>query len=141
MHTRMNPRAWSLARQLFALQAVVVAVVVTAGGAAAYLQARQSSADSTSARVLAVARSVAASPLVRSALLAPDPTAILQPYTLRVGRDTGADFVVVMTTKGIRYTHPKPELIGKRFSGHIDAAVAGGVVLETYGGSFGPSER
>ena len=137
----MNPRAWSLARQLFALQVVVVAVVVLAGGVAAYLQARQSSADSTSARVLAVARSVAASPLVRSALLAPDPSAILQPYTVRVGRDTGTDFVVVMNTKGIRYSHPKPELIGKRFSGHIDAAVAGGVVLETYGGSFGPSER
>ena len=141
MHTGMNPRAWSLARQLFALQAVVVAVVVTAGGVAAYLQARQSSADSTSARVLAVARSVAASPLVRSALLAPDPSAILQPYSVKVGRDTGADFVVVMNTKGIRYSHPKPELIGKRFSGHIDAAVAGGVVLETYGGSFGLSER
>lgn len=141
MHTGMNPRAWSLARQLFALQAVVVAVVVTAGGVAAYLQARQSSADSTSARVLAVARSVAASPLVLSALLAPDPSAILQPYSVKVGRDTGADFVVVMNTKGIRYSHPKPELIGKRFSGHIDDAVAGGVVLETYGGSFGPSER
>ena len=137
----MNPRAWSLARQLFALQVVVVAVVVMAGGVAAYLQARQSSADSTSARVLAVARSVAASPLVRSALIAPDPSAILQPYAERVRRDTGTDFVVVMTTKGIRYSHPKPELIGKRFSGHIDAAVAGGVVLETYGGSFGPSER
>jgi two-component system CitB family sensor kinase len=141
MHTRMNPRTWSLARQLFALQVVVVAVVVMAGGVAAYLQARQSSADSTSTRVLAVARSVAASPLIRSALNAPDPSAILQPFAERVRRDTGTDFVVVMTTKGIRYSHPKPELIGKRFSGHIDAAVAGGVVLETYGGSFGPSER
>ena len=141
MRPRLNPRAWSLAGQLFALQVGVVAVVVLAAGAAAYLQARESSQASASARVLAVARSVAASPLVRSALLAPDPTAILEPYTVRVGRDTGADFVVVMTTKGIRYSHPKPELIGKRFSGHIDAAVAGGVVLETYGGSFGPSER
>jgi sensor histidine kinase regulating citrate/malate metabolism len=141
MHTRLNPRAWSLARQLFALQVVVVSVVVLAGGAAAYLQARRSSQDSTSARVLAVARSVAASPVIRSALLAPDPSAILQPYAEKVRRDTGADFVVVMTTKGIRYSHPKPELIGKRFSGHIEAAVAGGVVLETYGGSFGPSER
>jgi len=127
--------------QLFAMQVVVVAIVVMAGGGAAYLQERQSSQDSARARVLAVARSVAASPLVRSALLAPDPSAILQPYTVKVGRDTGTDFVVVMTTKGIRYSHPRPELIGKRFSGHIDAAVAGGVVLETYGGSFGPSER
>jgi two-component system CitB family sensor kinase len=141
MHPRLNPRAWSLARQLFALQVVVVTVVVLAGGAAAYAQARESSQASTSTRVLAVARSVAASPVIRSAQLAPNPSAILQPYSEKVRRDTGADFVVVMTTKGIRYSHPKPELIGKRFSGHIEAAVAGGVVIETYGGSFGPSER
>jgi two-component system CitB family sensor kinase len=141
MRTRVNPRTWSLARQLFALQVVVVAVVVLAAGVAAYLQARQSSHASTSARVLAVARSVAASPLVRSALTGPDPSAILQPYAEKVRRDTGTDFVVVMSTNGTRYSHPKPDLIGKRFSGHIDAAVAGGVVLETYGGSFGPSER
>jgi len=141
MRTRLNPRSWSLALQLFALQVAVVTVVVLIGSTAAYLQARESSQASARARVLAVARSVAASPLVRSALLAPDPSAILEPYTERVGRDTGSDFVVVMTTRGIRYSHPKRELIGQRFSGHIDAAVAGGVVLETYGGSFGPSER
>ena len=143
MPVRLRRPAWSLARQLFALQVVVVAVVVLAGGAAAYLQARERSQDTTEVRVLAVARSVAASPLVRSEVTAPEanPSAVLQPYAEQVRRDTGTDFVVVMTTKGIRYTHPKTELIGKRFSGHIDAAVAGGVVLETYGGSFGLSER
>jgi len=141
MRNRVNPQTWSLSRQLFALQVAVIAVVVLAGGGAAYLQAGQSSQASTSARVLAVARSMAASPLVRSALSAPDPSAILQPYSEQVRRDTGTDFVVVMTAKGIRYSHPRPELIGQRFSGHIDDAVAGGVVLETYGGSFGPSER
>jgi two-component system CitB family sensor kinase len=141
MRIRTNPRTWSLSRQLFALQVVLVTGVVLVAGGLAYLQARQRGQDATSDRVLAVARTVAASPQVRAALSAPDPTAILQPYSLRVGRDTGADFVVVMTTRGIRYSHPRPELIGQRFSGHIAAAVAGGVVLETYGGSFGPSER
>jgi two-component system, CitB family, sensor kinase len=141
MHPRLNPRAWSLARQLFALQVVVVVVVVLAAGLASYLQARNSSQASTDVRVLAVARSVADSPVIRSALLTPNPSAILQPYAEKVRLDTGTDYVVVMTTQGIRFSHPKTELIGKRFSGHIDAAVAGGFVLETYGGSFGPSER
>ena len=143
MSPRLHPRAWSLARQLFALQVVVVAVVVLAGGAAIYLQARERSQVTTGERVIAVARSVAANPLVRSQVTAPEanPSAVLQPYAEQVRRDTGTDFVVIMSIKGIRYSHPKPELIGKRFSGHIDAAVAGGVVLETYGGSFGPSER
>src|ERR1035437_10943517 len=100
MHTRLNPRAWSLARQLFALQVVVVAVVVLAAGTAAYLQDGQRSQDSTSDRVLAIARSVAASPTVRSALPPPlvRPSDVLQPYAEQVRRDTGTDFVVVMNT-------------------------------------------
>ena len=132
-----------MARQLFALQVIVVAVVVLAGGAAAYLQARESSQDSTGDRVLAIARSVAASPLVRSALTAPEanPSAVLQPYAEQVRRDTGTDFVVVMSTDGTRYSHPTPDLIGRPFIGHIAAALAGGVVLETYAGTLGPSER
>jgi sensor histidine kinase regulating citrate/malate metabolism len=143
MYPRLNPRAWSLARQLFALQVVVVTIVVLAGGAAAYVQARQRSQDSTGDRVLAIARSVAASPLVRSALTAPlvRPSDTLQPYAEQVRRDTGTDFVVVMNTDRTRYSHPTPSLIGKPFIGHISAALAGGVVLETYTGTLGPSER
>jgi len=143
MRPRLHPRAWSLARQLFALQVVVVAVVVLAGGAAAYLQARERSQDTTGERVLAVARSVAASPQVRSALTAPgeDPSAILQPYAEQVRHDSGTDFVVVMSTDGVRYTHPTPSEIGRHFRGHIAAAVAGGVVLETFTSTLGPSER
>jgi len=143
MDTRLTPRAWSVARQLFVLQVVVVAVVVLAAGSASYLQASQRSQDSTSERVLAIARSVAASPEVRSALTPPlvRPSDVLQPYAERVRHDTGTDFVVLMNTDGIRYTHPTPSLIGKPQMGHIAAALAGGVVLETYTGTLGPSER
>jgi sensor histidine kinase regulating citrate/malate metabolism len=143
MHIRLNPRAWSLARQLFALQVVVVAVVVLAAGTAAYLQDRQRSQDSTSDRVLAIARTVAASPTVRSALTPPlvRPSDVLEPYAEQVRRNTGTDFVVVMNTDRTRYSHPTPSLIGKPFIGDIGAALAGGVVLETYTGTLGPSER
>ena len=143
MHPRLNPQAWSLARQLFALQVVVVTVVVLAAGGAAYFEVRQLNQDSTSDRVLAVARSVAASPQVRSALTPPlvRPSDVLQPYAERVRRDTATDFVVVMNTDRTRYSHPTPSLIGKPFIGDIGAALAGGVVLETYTGTLGPSER
>ena len=132
-----------MARQLFALQVVVVTVVVLAGGAASYLQARQSSQDSAGDKVVAIARSVAASPFVRSTLTGPvtGRPAALEPYSEQVRRDTGTDFVVVMDTHGIRYSHPDPSLIGKRFSGNIDAAVSGGFVLETNSGSLGLTER
>jgi sensor histidine kinase regulating citrate/malate metabolism len=141
MRTRVKPRTWSLSRQLFALQVVVVAVVVLATGEAAYLQARERSLDLTRGRVLAVARSVAASPQVQTALTASDPSAVLQPYAEQVRRDTGTDFVVVMGTDRTRYSHPTPGLIGRPFIGHIDDALAGGVVLETFTGTLGPSER
>ena len=130
-----------MARQLFALQVVVIAIVVLAGSGVAYLQARARAEDSTGARVLAIARSVAASPSVWRALTDANPSAFLQPYAERVRRDTGTDFVVVMSTDRTRYSHPTPSLIGKPFIGHIEAALAGGVVLETYAGTLGPSER
>jgi sensor histidine kinase regulating citrate/malate metabolism len=137
----MNPRTWSVAWQVFMLQLIVVAVVVLAGVAAAYLQDRENSQDATRSRVLAVARAVAASPQVRDALADPDPSMVLQPLAEQVRRDTATDFVVVMGTDRTRYSHPTPSLIGQPFIGHIDAALAGGVVLETYTGTLGPSER
>ena len=141
MRSRMDPRRWSLAWQVFTLQLIVVAVVLLAGGAAAYLQARQNSQEATRGRVLAVARAVAASPEVRAALTTPDPSTVLQPLAEQVRHDTATDFVVVMGTDRTRYSHPNPGLIGQPFIGHIDAALAGGVVLETYTGTLGPSER
>jgi sensor histidine kinase regulating citrate/malate metabolism len=141
MRTRVDPRTWSVAWQVFTLQLIVVAVVLLAGVAAAYLQARENSQEANQSRVLAVARAVAASPQVRAALTAPDPSTVLQPLAEQVRRDTATDFVVVMGTDRTRYSHPTPSLIGQPFIGHIDAALAGGVVLETYTGTLGPSER
>jgi sensor histidine kinase regulating citrate/malate metabolism len=141
MHTGVSPRAWSMARQVFGLQVIVVALVVLAGGVAAYLQAGQHNQSAARDRVLAVAHTVAASPQVRAALTAPDPSAVLQPYAEQVRRDTATDFVVVMGTDRTRFSHPSPDQIGRKFLGHVDAALAGGVVLETYAGTLGPSER
>jgi sensor histidine kinase regulating citrate/malate metabolism len=141
MRTRVDPRTWSVAWQVFTLQLIVVAVVLLAGVAAAYLQAQENSQEANQSRVLAVARAVAASPQVRAALTAPDPSTVLQPLAEQVRRDTATDFVVVMGTDRTRYSHPTPSLIGQPFIGHIDAALAGGVVLETYTGTLGPSER
>ncbi|HEX5333438.1 MAG TPA: ATP-binding protein [Cellulomonas sp.] len=141
MRTRVDPRRWSVAWQVFTLQLIVVAVVLLAGVAAAYLQARENSQEASRSRVLAVARAVAASPQVRAALTTPDPSTVLQPLAEQVRHDTATDFVVVMGTDRTRYSHPNASLIGQPFIGHIDAALAGGVVLETYTGTLGPSER
>ena len=88
-------RAWSLARQLFVLQAIVVAVVLVGVGVAAYLQVDQREHDTTAEQMLAVAHTLADAPDVRAAVASPDPTGRLQPLAEQVRRDTGTDFVVV----------------------------------------------
>lgn len=66
---------------------------------------------------------------------------MLQPYAERVRADAGVAFVTVMDTHGVRWTHPDPAQIGRPFLGHIDQALAGRTVGETYTGTLGPSVR
>lgn len=135
------PSRWSVAGQTFALQVLVAALVVGAGLLGAYLQAQRSTTAQATARTTAVAEAVAATPDVVDAVQAPNPKATLQPYAERVRLETGTDFVVIMSTDGIRYTHPDRRQIGKRFIGHIATAAQGGVVVEDYTGTLGPSRR
>lgn len=136
-----SPRAWSVATQTFVLQVVVALVVIAAGMGGVYLQALRYSTNRATAQVLAVARSVAATPSVTSGLESRDPPATLQPLAEGVRRRTGTDFVVIMSPAGIRYSHPNPARIGQTFVGHIAPAAAGGQVVEDYTGTLGPSRR
>ncbi|WP_326836743.1 sensor histidine kinase [Amycolatopsis rhabdoformis] len=139
--TRTRSSRWSLARQLLVLQLAVLLVLVAGGLTIAYLDAGRTTTDRAREQSLAVAHAIADSPSVVDALSTPDPTAVLQPYAVRVQTDADVDFVTIMTPQGIRYTHPNAALIGQPFLGHIAAAQTGGVVTETYTGSLGPSVR
>lgn len=89
----------------------------------------------------AAATAVADSPAVVAAARSKDPTASLQPYSERLRRDAGVDFVVIMSPKGIRWTHPEPSAIGKKYLGHIGPALRGEIFPETHLGVLGPSVR
>jgi two-component system CitB family sensor kinase len=134
-------RGASLAARLFALQAVVVAVVLGGFATASYLQLGQATDEATGREMLGIARTLADAPEVRAAVGTTDPTVALQPLADQVQRDTATDFVVVMSPDGIRWTHPNRDLIGQRFIGTIATAAAGGFVIETYAGTLGPSVR
>lgn len=135
------PGNWSVARQLLVLQAAVVGLLVAAGAVLAYLDAGRSADDGARQTVTAVAVSIADAQNVRAALAASDPSALLQPYAERVRRDTGVDFITIMSPDGIRYTHPNPARIGGHFVGNTAPAVAGRTFTETYTGTLGPSVR
>jgi len=67
-------------------------------------------------RSLAIAQAVAATPDIVEAFDTPDPARLIQPIAEAIRQGSGASFVVVANRDGIRYSHPNPELIGKRVS-------------------------
>jgi len=134
-------RTSTVARQMLVWQLLVVLVVVVGGTALAWVDARQGSHADARTKALDVSLAVAASSTVLDALDDAQPRVVLQPYAERVRKATDTDFVVVMNTKGIRYSHPNPALIGKKFIGHIDRALAGRNFTEDYTGTLGPSVR
>ncbi|MFJ4364820.1 SpoIIE family protein phosphatase [Streptomyces chartreusis] len=133
--------ARTVARQVFVLQAAIVVLLVVAAVVALVLQVRTDTKREAGNRSLAVAQSFAKAPGMEEALSSPDPSAVLQPRAEAARKATDVDFIVVMTTDGIRYTHPDPDRIGKHFIGTIAPAAAGGTVRETYTGTLGPSVR
>ncbi|QIY64713.2 ATP-binding protein [Streptomyces sp. RPA4-2] len=135
------PRPRSLAGQLFAMQAVLIAVLVAGYALFTYVSDRSQAEEAAGRQAMAVARSVADAPSVRDAIRTTDPTKPLQPYTLQVQRDTDVDFVTIMNPRGIRWTHPDETLIGRHFLGHIGPALRGKSFTETYTGTLGPSVR
>ncbi|MEZ0068709.1 two-component system CitB family sensor kinase [Streptacidiphilus sp. MAP12-20] len=142
----LRPRhrvARSLAGQLFAVQVLIVALVVAGGAVLAYVLTSDRAQQAAERQVLATAHSVADAPTVLSAVQGSgDPTAVLQPYAEQVRRDARVDFVTIMDTHGIRWTHPDPREIGRHFLGHIGPALAGEQnFTETYTGTLGPSVR
>lgn len=70
------------------------------------LQSKRDTDAEARRRSLAVAQTFAHSPGVVAALDSPQPSKILQPLTEAARKAAGVDFIVVLNTKGIRYTHP-----------------------------------
>ncbi|MET9381811.1 SpoIIE family protein phosphatase [Streptomyces sp. NPDC002928] len=127
----------SLAAQVFVLNVVIVLLLVVAAVVALVLQVRHDSTTEARNRSLAVAETFANSPGISEALRSPDPTAVLQPRAEAARKAAKVDFIVVMNTDGVRYTHPKPDRIGKKFVGTLQPALAGGTVVEEIDGTIG----
>ncbi|UXY18155.1 SpoIIE family protein phosphatase [Streptomyces cynarae] len=127
----------SVAGQVFVLQVVIVLLLVVAAVTALLLQVRHDTTQEARNRSLAVAEAFANAPGTVQALGSPDPTAVLQPRAEAARKATKVDFIVVMNTDGIRYTHPRPDRIGKKFVGNIQPALAGGTEIEEINGTIG----
>ncbi|MER6011915.1 SpoIIE family protein phosphatase [Streptomyces bluensis] len=127
----------SVAGQVFLLQAVIVLLLIVSAVVALVLQVRHDGTEEARDRSLAVAETFASAPGVREALAGPDPTAVLQPRAEAARERSRVDFVVVMNTDGVRYTHPRPDRIGRKFVGNIGPALRGRAVTEEITGTIG----
>ncbi|MFD0526794.1 hypothetical protein ACFQ1I_05190 [Kitasatospora arboriphila] len=109
---------------MFAVQVAVVVLLVLGAILALVLESRSASDREARNRSVAVAEAFAHSPGLVDTLKSSSPTTTLQPLTEAARKDAGVDFIVVMDTHGIRYTHPLPDRIGKRFVGTIEPSLA-----------------
>ncbi|HEU5222096.1 MAG TPA: ATP-binding protein [Candidatus Lumbricidophila sp.] len=134
-------RRWGIASRLFALQLVLIAVLAAAGVIWAWVDGIHTVEREASAKSLDVAKTLASDPFVLDSVSRPDPSALLQPYALRVMATTSLDFVTIMAPDRTRFTHPDPNQIGHPFIGNIAPALAGNAFTETYAGTLGPSVR
>lgn len=135
------PRPRSLAAQLFAMQVVLVAVIVAGCVLFVYVTDRSQAEESAREQTTATAAAVARSPSVIEAARLDDPSSRLQAYAETVREEAGVDFVVIMAPDGTRWTHPAPGQIGRTYLGHIGPALRGKVYSETYVGTLGSSVR
>jgi len=93
-------------------------------------------------RALAVAETVALIPEIREAFSDKDPSKRIQPIVEEIRKKTGAQFIVVGNTEGIRYAHPVPTRIGKEMVGGDNGPVLQGKsIISEAVGTLGPSLR
>ncbi|MFJ3221542.1 SpoIIE family protein phosphatase [Kitasatospora sp. NPDC086801] len=131
----MNIR--SVAGQMFVLQVVIVLLLVVAGVVALLIQSHSDRFAAARDRSLAAAEAFAHGPGLVATMQGPDPSAVLQPLAEAARRGAKVDFIVVADRNGIRYTHPAPEQIGKKFVGTIGPSLEGRVTFEQVHGPLG----
>ncbi len=94
-------------------------------------------------RALQVSRTVAKIPLVQQQIVKSHPEGKLQPLAEAIRRETGAEFIVIGNRSGIRFSHPKPDRLGKQMVGGDNAAALerGKSYISHAVGTLGPSIR
>jgi sensor histidine kinase regulating citrate/malate metabolism len=132
---------WSIARRLFVAHLLFMVTLTAIVGTATFVDARDQAYREAGRRMAGIAVTMADTPFVLEAASAADPSALLQPYALKIMADADADFITIMATDRTRWTHPRDEELGKPYIGSIDAALNGEVFTEVTAGTLGPSVR
>ncbi|MEV6105139.1 sensor histidine kinase [Streptomyces sp. NPDC051940] len=129
--------------QILALQLALTAGVTLLAAALFLAPLSDELDDQAMRRALTIAQSTAAEPGIAQHLLTsrPTPDGPVQRDAERIRTATGADFVVVMDERGIRYSHANPARIGRRVSTDPSEALSGREVMGIDQGTLGRTAR
>ncbi|WP_060889600.1 ATP-binding protein, partial [Streptomyces scabiei] len=99
--------------------------------------------DQAMRRALAIAQTTAAQPQMARDLVStrPSVTGPVQVEAERIRKASGAEYVVVLDRRGVRWSHPDPTEIGGLVSTDPRRALAGKEVMEIDSGTLGRSAR
>ncbi|WP_217237392.1 sensor histidine kinase [Streptomyces sp. AC555_RSS877] len=99
--------------------------------------------DQAMRRALAIAQTTAAEPRIADEVKNTPPTADgpVQKAAERIRERTRAEYVVVMDWRGVRWSHPTPDQVGRTVSTDPGQALAGKEVMEIDSGTLGRSAR
>ncbi|HEI8864646.1 TPA: two-component system sensor histidine kinase DcuS [Serratia odorifera] len=107
-----------LSTSLILMVSAIIASVLLVVYALFFVQMNHEGQDQLRQKAMAIAETLALSNTVIDGLQHQDRSGVIQQFAERVRSKNELLFVVVLDMKGIRYSHPKPWLIGKHFIGN-----------------------
>ncbi|MDN4075122.1 ATP-binding protein [Fictibacillus terranigra] len=116
-------------------------LIVLLTGYFSYKESKQIE-DNKGKMALELSKSISFMPTVIHAFETSDPSQTIQPLVEKIRKHTGAEFIVVGNTSGIRYSHPISSEIGKKMTGgDNERALKGEYYVSKAKGSLGLSLR
>jgi two-component system, CitB family, sensor kinase len=115
----MRRVSWQrLSTQVVIMQVAILVVTMAAGFAVVQWNLRRQLFQQFEKRALAVSESVASQHTISAGLVGGRPGGEIQQLAMAAKQRTGALFVVIVNTRGIRYSHPNPKLVGTPVTYH-----------------------
>lgn len=116
---------------LFLVLSLAFLIIILLTASFTYLEAKEIEKQKAQL-ALKISKTISFMPEVGSAIQTNDPAKIIQPIAERIRREIGAEFIVVGSKEGIRYSHPVPERIGEKMVGedNIGLLLRGSTTLQ-----------
>lgn len=136
-------RNLTLQSKIFVYGALFVTAISLLIGTSFYFTMSESIEQQIGNRALNIAVTTASRPDVVVGFELTNPSDVLQPIAEEVRKLTGAEYVVIGNTQGIRYAHPVPKRIGQKMVGDDNerALVKGEAYISEATGTLGPALR